>query len=215
MHFDADYEEVIERDGVRYRLRPIRPSDRARLREGLARLSPLSRYRRFFSAKTRLSEAELSYLTELDGVHHFALVLGTIDERGEEVEGVGVARYVELPDRPGVAEPAIVVVDEHHGRGLGRLLMDRLISAAVERGMHAFRSEVLAQNRPMLEFLRTLNPDQTRENSGSVVTVQFELLPAPDTHDPAHPLRRTLRATAGGVAAVQGRLTADERWHSA
>src|SRR5207244_92171 len=108
---------------------------------GFAGLSAESRYRRFFSAKDRLSEAELRYLTEVDGVDHFAL--GALHDG----EGAGVARFVRLRDRPDTAEAAIVVVDERQGCGLGRLLLTRLTEAARERGITRFRSDVLARNQ--------------------------------------------------------------------
>ncbi|MEA2283671.1 MAG: hypothetical protein QOK21_4278, partial [Solirubrobacteraceae bacterium] len=54
------------RDGSRIVIRPIEPDDRDDLREGFERLSPESRYRRFFSPVPRLSERHLDYLTQVD-----------------------------------------------------------------------------------------------------------------------------------------------------
>jgi GNAT superfamily N-acetyltransferase len=141
-------------DGTAVLLRLLRPEDAPLLLEGFERLSPDSRYRRFLSAKPRLSDAELRYLTELDGVDHVAIA--ALDARGH---GVGVARFVRLRDEPGVAEPALTVIDEAQHRGLGRLLLTRLAAAAREREIVRFRSTVLAENRPMRALLRGLHPD--------------------------------------------------------
>src|SRR5918912_199463 len=61
-------------DGTRVLFRPIRPEDRQRLAAGMTRLSPESRYRRFFRHMDRLTEKQLTYLTEVDGTTHFALI---------------------------------------------------------------------------------------------------------------------------------------------
>ena len=61
------------KDGTAVRLRLIRPDDKDRLRAGFARLSPESRYLRFFVPKSTLTDAELVYLTETDGVDHVAI----------------------------------------------------------------------------------------------------------------------------------------------
>src|ERR1700723_1832427 len=94
------------------------------------RMSPDSRYRRFFSGITELSPVMLDYLTEVDGYDHFALVatVDSLDLKAEE--GVAAARFVRLPGEPEVAEAAVTVIDDFQGRGLGRLLLARLVDAA-------------------------------------------------------------------------------------
>jgi len=59
---------VTLRDGVRVRLRPIAPDDRDLLAASFERLSEQSRYRRFLTAKSKLSTNELDYL--VDAVDH-------------------------------------------------------------------------------------------------------------------------------------------------
>src|SRR5262249_26789271 len=104
--FDASYRETLElRDGSTVELRPIRPEDKPIFLDGFARLTPESRYLRFFTGKDHLTDAELAYLTEVDGERHFAL--GAIAPDGR---GAGVARFVRLEDEPDVAELAVTVV---------------------------------------------------------------------------------------------------------
>ncbi len=174
--FGPDYVEVLTlRDGSQARVRPVVPEDKERLVEGLRRLSPQSRYLRFFTDKQHLTEAELRYLTEVDGEDHFALGISRIDEQGEESEGLGIGRFVRLHDEPRVAEPALAVLDEAQGQGLGRLLMLRLIAAAAERGIESFRCDFLAVNRSMGELLRDVSPEVQFEADGPVVTAEFRL----------------------------------------
>ncbi len=41
-------------------MRPVRPDDKGAIAAGFERLSPESRYRRFFTAMNRLSDADLA-----------------------------------------------------------------------------------------------------------------------------------------------------------
>jgi hypothetical protein len=77
-------------DGTELLVRQLRPSDKRLLAEGFERLSPESRYRRFFRPLDRLSKRDLAYLTEIDHCDHEALA--AID--AETGELVAVARYV-------------------------------------------------------------------------------------------------------------------------
>lgn len=174
--FGPDYvEELALRDGTRVRLRTIRPTDKERLVTGLARLSPQSRYLRFFTDKDRLTESELRYLTELDGERHFAIGASRVDDEGREAEGLGIGRFVTLTDEPTVAEPALAVVDDAQGLGLGRLLLMRLVAAAAERGVKTFRCDFLAINRGMQHLLEDVSPDVSFRSDGPVVTAEFRL----------------------------------------
>ena len=178
LRFDASWTEDVElSDGTRVRLRPVRPDDKGKIVEGLAHLSPESQYLRFFTSKPRLTDSELRYLTEVDGMNHFAIACGRLQADGSEGEGAAVARFVRLPDDPEVAEPAIVVLDDLQGRGLGRILMARLVEAARERGVKRFRSEFLAINKPMKELLATLSPAAQFTAEGPLVVAEFPLDP--------------------------------------
>ncbi|HEY2258346.1 MAG TPA: GNAT family N-acetyltransferase [Solirubrobacteraceae bacterium] len=150
------------RDGSRIRIRPIEPDDREGLADGFARLSPETRYRRFFGAMADLSERDLDYLTRVDHHHHEALV--AIDD--ETGEGVGVARYVRIAD--GAAEPAVVVVDDWQGRGVGRELLSALVKRAGEEGVVRFEAPVLATNQTALRALEKIGRTEVRREGREV-----------------------------------------------
>ncbi len=172
MRFGADYREVATlRDGASVVLRPIRPDDKDLLARGFARLSPQSRYLRFFTPKACLTDDELRYLTEVDGDRHFAIGAATLDGS----EGLGVARFIRLEHEPGVAEAAIAVIDDMHGKGLGSLLFERLVAAAAERGVERVRCHVLGSNTSMQEFLRAFAPVHSTTVDSGVVTVDMPL----------------------------------------
>jgi len=143
----------VLKDGTTVVLRPIQAADKAELQLGLQRLSPESVQRRFLSAKPRFTNAELRYLTEVDGHDHVAIVVELEDRPGMVV---GVARYVRLTDQGGVAEPAIVVADFLQGNGLGKLLADALAVEAVKNGIHRFAAIMLGDNVPAQRLMGRL-----------------------------------------------------------
>jgi GNAT superfamily N-acetyltransferase len=199
---DGYREEIRLSDGRRVRLRTVRPSDKRRLIEGLRRLSPASQLARFFATKATFTDEELRYLTELDGVNHFAIGAVELDARGEEGEGIGVARFVRDRDAPEVAEPAVAVIDAWQGRGIGRLLLERLVAAARERGIRYFRVQCLPGNVAVRSALEMACPRvPVREEGGTLVAE----IPLPDVGAPpaaAHergPLQDLLRAVARHV----------------
>ena len=156
------------RDGSRVAIRPIEPDDRAALAAGFERLSPESRYRRFFGPIAHLSERDLDYLTRVDHHDHEALV--AIEEGTGE--GVGVARYVRTG--PDVAEPAIVVADDWQGRGAATRLLDALVERAQEEGIRRFEAPVLAYNADAIHVLEALGKT-TRTQHGREVELKIDL----------------------------------------
>ena len=170
-------------------IRPLEPGDRQLLIDGFERLSPESRYRRFFAEIPRLTERQLDYLTDVDQHDHVALI--AVDETTGE--GIGVARFVRIG--PGVAEPAIVVVDDWQGRGVGSALLDRLVERAHDVGVTRFVAPVLAQNLAAIRAFERLG-DTKIEHHGPEVELTIEL-PARRAA-PASAIRRLLREVAAG-----------------
>jgi GNAT superfamily N-acetyltransferase len=167
----AYVEHAVLRDGTKLVLRLVRPEDKDLLRDGFERWSPESRYARFFGPKASLSDEELC---EVDHEDHLAI--GAVrDDDGEPPVGLGIARFVRFADRPDTAEAAIAVADEAQRKGLGKLLLMRLIAAATERGVMQFRSEVLGSNAAMTGLLATIAPDQALERGEGVVSIELDL----------------------------------------
>lgn len=133
-------------------IRPIRPEDVPLFVDGFARLSAQARYLRFFTPKASLSEAELRFLTELDGVTHYALG-AALERRDGTLHGLGVARYVREKAEHPVAHVAITIVDEAQRHGLATKLLRGLGYAAVLREVETFRFTVLPSNVAMRSFL--------------------------------------------------------------
>jgi GNAT superfamily N-acetyltransferase len=196
--FDQEYcETATLRDGKSVMLRLVRATDAELLRRGFRELSWQSRYRRFHGAKNKLSDAEIRYFTELDGVDHLAIAALSVE--GGHEEGAGVARFIRIRGEPHVAEAAVTVVDAMQNRGLGSLLLARLVSAARERGITRFRAAVLAGNQPMLELVHAIGPGVSQVSDGDQVLLDIDLpdLPRHAASAPDHePIGRVLSAAA-------------------
>jgi len=155
-------------DGTAITIRPISPDDREALAAGFERLSPESRYRRFFTAVTELSEQQLDYLTHVDHRDHEALVAIT-EPSGE---GIGVARFVRIDAR--AAEPAVAVLDDWQRRGAAGHLLDALARRAREEGIKRFVAPVLAENTAAIAALQRIGA-MDRELLGPEVQVTIDL----------------------------------------
>jgi ribosomal protein S18 acetylase RimI-like enzyme len=204
-HFTADYvERTTLRDGTTILLRLLAPDDKPLLRAGFEKLSPESRYARFLAPKTTLTDDELRYLCDIDQEHHFAL--GAIREDGDghgAPVGLGIARFISLPDVPGTAEAAIAVADEAQHKGLGRLLFVRLCAAAAERGIERFRCEVLGSNTGMAALIARIAPDRVIHVDRGTMSIDLPIpgvTPTqPPTVAPEGPMYSLFRAAAENV----------------
>lgn len=145
--------EYSLRDGTKITLRPIRPEDAAIEQAFVRGLSPESRYFRFMNSLQELDRELLIRLTQLDYARELALIATRSGAGGEIL--IGVARYAANPDGDS-AEFAVTVADAWQGRGLGSLLMCRLIEAAAAYRFQRLTGEVLANNLRMLQLMARL-----------------------------------------------------------
>lgn len=163
-------------DGAEVALAAVTPHAKPLIERAMARVSPESSRRRFFTVRRRLSDAELDALTRMDGWRRYAVGATFAGPGG--VEGLGVARFARLDDDPRAAEVALLVIDPWQGRGLGRLLLARLAYAALERGIDRLTGLVLPENTPMLSLLRRLGDDLAITRAAGHLEVEVRLDPS-------------------------------------
>ena len=190
-------ERIRLKDGRTVEIRPIAPSDAEALARGLAALSDESRYQRFLSAKQEFTRRELELLTAVD--HHASEALVALEPGTEH--GVAVARFVKDPADRTAAEVAIVVDDQWQNRGLGTILLDRIVVRATEEGVRRFTATVLQTNDEVLALLRTLGPLEYRSVASGVIELAVPL-PVAGPCPPS--LRGALHAAARGALALAG-----------
>ena len=196
----AEYPKELERDaslkdGTVVHLRPIRPDDAPGLVALFDRLSQQTAYQRFFSVLKRLPPAYARVFANVNYRQRLAIVAERETPAGSELIGVG--RYepadasgivptdvpADVPTiapsiAPTIAEVAFVVQDGWQGRGLGSILLDAVLRAAVARGAQQFRAFVLGDNYRMLGLLARRTEILGRTLEEGVVAVEFRPLTA-------------------------------------
>lgn len=157
-------ELLVLADGTSITLRPVAATDRGALASLFARLGPESRHARFFSPKHALSARELAYFTDIDHRHHEAIA--AINRRDQLF--VGVARYVGVPDRVGVAEVAIEIADTFQRKGIGTALTSLTIQRAHANGLALLTATTRWENRAARGLLRRHGFRARRPRGGEI-----------------------------------------------
>lgn len=132
--------EARLRDGTLAALRPLTRDERAPLLAVFAGMSVESRARRYLTAMPSLPRAMASMLADVDDDRHVAWLASI------EGEPAGIARYVRLEGCAATAELAFEVVDRHHGRGLGTVLLDTITTVASARGVRRIQGTLAPSN---------------------------------------------------------------------
>jgi acetyltransferase len=167
--FDALTHHDVLGDGTRVLTRPLRPDDAALYPDFAAHVTPEDARLRFFSAIRELSDERIHELTHLD--YERAMAFIAFDEA--RCEMLGVVRLHLDADRRG-GEFAVIVRSAFKGRGLGWLLMRRIIEYARMIGLKNVHGQVLAENTTMLRMCAELGfhiADDPHTRGVSVVTL--------------------------------------------
>lgn len=161
-------------DGRHVTFGRLTPRSRPLIEAAMARLSPQSSRRRFFTVRHRLSDRELDDLTGPEQPGRLAIGAAARLPDGR-VEGVGIARLVRTPAEPDAAEAAVTVIDDYQNLGIGRRLLQRLGREALRRGFRRLTGLVLEDNAPMLALLQRYAPGLVQTRAGEHVAVEIRL----------------------------------------
>jgi RimJ/RimL family protein N-acetyltransferase len=143
---DVESRRLVLRDGSVASIRPTTAEDAPALADFFARLSPVSRYQRFFSAGSPPEDL----VRRLSDSSNPSRTLTLVAERASGI--IATASYIALSRDS--AEAAFAVSDTFQGRGLATALLSRLAAAAAARGFRRFEAMTLADNERMLEVFR-------------------------------------------------------------
>ena len=147
-------------------IRPIRPEDAPGLVRLFNRLSREDVRMRFFAPIHELSPRQLLRFTQIDYDREMALVLEIPDGKtGGEI--VAVVRLSADPDNR-QAEFAALVRSDLQGKGVGRLMMERLVDYARRRGLGEMFGDILEDNRRMRTLCQSLGFDVAAQGPGVV-----------------------------------------------
>jgi acetyltransferase len=127
-------------DGRRVTIRPIHRDDMHRNAAFLGALSPPSKHFLFLGAISQFSDKQLRRLCDLDYAHDMAFVALADESSLKAPRQVGVCRYAGADDTAHGAEISVAVADDWQGKGLGTLLLRRLIDYARTHGVQRLYS---------------------------------------------------------------------------
>lgn len=135
-------------------LRPIRPEDEPAHKQFVLKVSDEDRYKRFFADVGELGHEELARMTQIDYDREMAFVaVGQDGERKDQI--LGVVRAISTPDLSD-AEFAILVRSDLKGLGLGKLMMEKIVRYARERGIGQLSGMTMPSNRGMINLAKRL-----------------------------------------------------------
>ena len=168
---DRPIECVTLRDGSAVMIRRLERDDVGLVQAIFEQMGEESRYRRFLGYKKRLSPHDLDTLTEVD--HHGREALVALD--AESGDAVGVARMIRHPTHADAAEASVAVIDAWQGRGLGTVLMDRLVLRARAEGIHRFTAVLLTRNHAMLHVFEHIGRVRVTSRTFDLLELEVEM----------------------------------------
>ncbi|EGF31723.1 Protein acetyltransferase [Oxalobacteraceae bacterium IMCC9480] len=152
--YPQSLEQVTDWHGEALTIRPIKPEDGEAHVIFFNQLSAGDVRYRAFSSIRQLQEPQVARLTQIDYDREMAFIATRVGADGQR-ETLGVARAVADADNH-EAEFAIIVRSDMKGRGLGRLLMQRLIDYCRSRGTHFIIGETMSDNKGLLTLTQKL-----------------------------------------------------------
>lgn len=155
-------------------IRSIGEGDEARLRKGIATLSPRSRYLRFMSAAPTPPDQVIDRLLDVDGEFHLAW--GAIDMSAGDTPAIGAVHAIRS-DRSDDVDLSVAVLDEYQAAGVGTLLTAVLLADCHAQGIEVLHAQTLAENDAAVGFMAHLGGKRLSTSSG-VSEFRLEVEPA-------------------------------------
>jgi acetyltransferase len=151
--YPSGLEERVEIAGTPLDIRPIRPEDAGRLKAFYAKASAHDMRLRFFLSRREVPASELARYSQIDYDREMAFIaLAPRDENGVR-RMVAEVRAVCDPDNVR-AEFAIQVASAWQGKGLGRLMLGKLVDYLRARGTGEIVGQCLPENAAMAALAR-------------------------------------------------------------
>ncbi len=156
-------------DGAMLWLRPIEKGDVDALMRAFKRMTPEQVRARVFHALSELPEPVARAMCRVDPDDGLALV--ATDPDGGEIRGEARVHFDPVTES---AELAIAVDPDFTGRGLGRILVEKLISASRRLGIREIWGDTQAGNTAMIALVSRLGFEHRRERDDASL-VRFSL----------------------------------------
>ncbi|MBA2691267.1 MAG: bifunctional acetate--CoA ligase family protein/GNAT family N-acetyltransferase [Rubrobacter sp.] len=159
-------------------IRPIRPEDEPLMVAFHGTLSDASVYMRYFHAMNldaRTAHDRLTRICFIDYDREMALVAERKNLDTGENQIMGVGRLSRHGYAPGEAEFSVLVSDPFQRKGLGTLLLGRLLEVGEAEGLHRITADILFDNRPMQTISKNLGFTLRRDTEEMVMKANLEM----------------------------------------
>ncbi len=174
--YPAALEEPVHLAGRDVLLRPIRPEDGGRLQHFYADATPADMRLRFFMVRREVPHSELARYSQIDYDREMTFIAVAATRTGE-TRMLGEVRAVCDPDNFR-AEFAIQVATRWQGRGLGRLLLDKMLRYLRTRGTVEVVGECLTENLSVAALARHAGFSVTPGASPDIHVMRLVLNPS-------------------------------------
>lgn len=171
-------ENVTLKNGEQCLFRPILPEDEPLLQQFISLVTKEDLYYRYFSEINEFTHEDLANMTQIDYDREMAFV--AVRQQNGESEIIGVTRAISDPDNID-AEFAVLVRSDLKGLGLGRRLLEKLISYTSDHGLQRLNGITMPNNRGMVTLARKLGFDVDIQLEDGIVSLALPLIKSIDS----------------------------------
>jgi acetyltransferase len=165
------------KDGTPFVIRPIRPEDEpsiVRFHSTLSDRSVVLRYFHAMALSSRVAHERLTRICFIDYDREMALVAQYQDPQTGNQELVAVGRLSKLRGTT-EAEFALLVSDRFQKRGIGKVLLERLIQVGRDEKVSRITGDILYENIEMQRLCEKLGFRMAREPDDNVIKALIDL----------------------------------------
>jgi acetyltransferase len=171
--YPSALEECIQLAGGALLVRPIRPEDGQRLTAFYAQASPADMRLRFFMSRREVPHSELARYSQIDYDREMTFIALATSDAGEQTM-VAEVRAVCDPDNLR-AEFAMQVASGWQGKGLGSLLLSKLIRYLEGRGTAEVLGQCLRENTAMASLARKSGFEVSADSAQDTMALRLRL----------------------------------------
>ncbi|MBT0725397.1 GNAT family N-acetyltransferase [Rosenbergiella sp. S61] len=179
--YPQKYEQwVTLKDGRQALFRPILPEDEPQLLAFIGRVTKEDLYYRYFSEINEFTHDDLANMTQIDYDREMAFVAVIQENDGDTI--IGVTRAISDSDNID-AEFSILVRSDLKRLGLGRMLLEKMVSYTRDHGLQQLNGITMPNNTGMIALAKQLGFSCKNSVEDGIVSLRLALdSPAENSH---------------------------------
>lgn len=164
---------ITTKDGTQLLIRPIKPEDELIHLAFFKKLTPQDITFRFFRAVSIMPHHSLARFTQIDYEREMAFI-AVQQGHDNQTETIGVIRIVADADND-EAELAVIVRPDMHRKGIGSLLMEKIINYCKARGIKRITGQIMIGNQAMIKLATQFEFELRTCFEESVINIALKL----------------------------------------